>query len=96
MCLGVDEGDTPCGRVREATAKTRDSGPDALWGLGRLGPLEEGGVPDSLERCPTVFFLSGAMQCHACEEFYTLTCTKPTKCEPGNVFCVTVVVSKSR
>ncbi|KAK1331844.1 hypothetical protein QTO34_007520 [Cnephaeus nilssonii] len=34
----------------------------------------------------------GAMQCHACEEFYTLTCTKPTKCEPGNVFCVTVVV----
>nr|KAF6300662.1 lymphocyte antigen 6 family member K [Myotis myotis] len=34
----------------------------------------------------------GALQCHSCEEFYTLSCAKATECEPGNVFCVTVVV----
>ncbi|XP_070248593.1 lymphocyte antigen 6K [Myotis yumanensis] len=32
------------------------------------------------------------LQCHSCEEFYTMSCAKATECKAGNQYCVTVVV----
>nr|KAF6326357.1 hypothetical protein mPipKuh1_008360 [Pipistrellus kuhlii] len=34
----------------------------------------------------------GGLMCHVCEEFYSLSCTKPTSCETDDTFCVTVIV----
>lgn len=80
--------------AREATERPGTQ-PDALWGVGRLGPLEEG-VSRAAWRVPTLSFLPALFMCHVCEEFYSLSCFSPNNCDTEETFCVTVIVSKLR
>lgn len=65
-----------------------------LWVWEGWAPWRRG-CPGQSGGCPTLFFLPGFM-CHVCEEFYNLSCNNPHNCEPGDIFCVTVIVSKLR